>query len=59
MTRLDEQESNQSRQSSGVELLDRGIRRDYVRSQLFGPYEIWERKPERARDAEMGYDSTP
>jgi hypothetical protein len=38
------EEQNQSRLSSGVDILDRRIRREYDRSRIIGPYEIWERK---------------
>ena len=51
-----EQEPNRSRFSSGVTLLDEGIRRDYARSRVVGIYEIWERKKNRPADGETGYN---
>jgi hypothetical protein len=42
-------EPNQSRLSSGVDLLDEGIRRDFARTRAIGHYEIRERKPAPSR----------
>jgi hypothetical protein len=53
------EEPNESRLSSSVDLLDRGIRSDYARSRVIGPYEIWELRTGDAPNSERNYNPTP
>lgn len=53
------QEPNRSRFPSGVEILDRGIGRDYARTLVIGPYEIWERRKSQAADGDSDYNPAP
>lgn len=57
--RDDAREPNRSRESSGVDLLDRGIREDYARARVVGPYEIWTPRGAPAIDGQTGYTPAP